>query len=181
MARPRSTSRVAMRSAAGACWLMASIREGRARVNATQGSRRAGREAGSCQRRALLVCGVLGPFAVDLVGAILATLNSPRWPVREAALHALVRIGASKAVCHAAAAAALDRSAAVRAAALELLALRPGEVPEVVTSALRHHHPRVRCRALRAIARLDPEGSVGPLTEALTHSHYRVRRTAAAQ
>jgi HEAT repeat protein len=133
----------------------------------------------TAQRRALLVCGVLGSLAADLVETLLATLNSPRWPVREAALHALARIDSSKPVCDGAAGAALDRSAAVRAAALELLTLRPGEVPDAVASALQHHHPRVRCRALRAVARLNPAGSVAPLTEALTDSHHRVRRTAA--
>src|SRR5439155_26137372 len=86
---------------------------------------------------------------------------------------------ASETVRAAAALAALDRSEAVRDAALELLARRPGEVPEALAAALEHHHPRVRCRALCGVARLAPADHVATLTAALSHSHYRVRRTAA--
>jgi HEAT repeat protein len=134
----------------------------------------------SARRRALLVCGVLGPLAVDLVADLLASLAGPRWPVREAALHALARIDpANEPVRAAAAEAALDRSAAVREAAVELLASRPG-LPASLAAALEHRHPRVRCRALKALARLAPAESIAPLTAALAQSHYRVRRTASA-
>jgi HEAT repeat protein len=132
------------------------------------------------QRRALLVCGVLGPRAAALMPDLLATLDSPRWAVREAALHALARIGPTNdAVRRRAADAALDRNAAVRDAAVELLAATPGELPDAVAAALDHRHPRVRCRALRAAARLAPAASAATLAAALVHSHYRVRRTAA--
>src|SRR4051812_5476604 len=83
----------------------------------------------AAQRRALLVCGVLGPLAADLVPAALAAVAAPRWAVREAALHALARIAPDgEPVRDAAAQAALDRSAAVRDAAVALLAVRPGDV-----------------------------------------------------
>lgn len=134
----------------------------------------------AAQRRALLVCGVLGPLAVDLVPALLATLGSPRWPVREASLHALTRIDPTNDdVRTAAALAALDRTAAVRAAAIELLARTANAVPSSITAALEHRHPRIRCRALIALARLAPAACLTPLLAALSHSHYRVRRTAA--
>jgi HEAT repeat protein len=130
------------------------------------------------QRRAALVCSVLGPLASGLALALRNLLDSPRWAARESALHALARVDPDADTRTAAATCAvLDRSAAVRNAALELLA-QHSEVPVVVLDALNHRHPRVRCRALRAVARLAPNDHVGTLAEALTHSHQRVRRTA---
>jgi hypothetical protein len=72
-----------------------------------------------------------------------------------------------------------DREAAVRDAAVRALAT--GQAAEDFRRALDHRFAKVRCRALRALVRLDAGAAdlTQRLGRALGDSHYRVRWTAA--
>jgi hypothetical protein len=133
-------------------------------------------------RRAALIHGVLGPAALGNLRALLQALTGPRWTVREVAVEAVALVAIeNESVLDALLERALfDRTSAVRAAAVTALYERAADVLGRIQAALGHVHPRVRCRALRAFARLAPSAArIEPLLRALDDSHFRVRRDAA--
>ncbi len=138
-------------------------------------------------RRAAQVLAVLGPAAVAAVPALVETLASRRWALREAVVQALGRVGAHSSEARAALVrcATCDPNALVReAAALALSNLAEAQAGVArfdLLGALRHSFPRVRCRALRALAL---PGQFAPdllplFIAALTDGDLKVRRTAA--
>jgi HEAT repeat protein len=132
-------------------------------------------------RRAAVVHALLGPLVRENLPALLTALTSKRWTVREAVVAALGRVAPEEPAVRSALVQCVlfDRTAFVRDQALTLLQ-RDGNVPPEVRAAHGHHHPRVRCRALHALARLvPPEEQLSALVQALDDSHFRVRRDAA--
>ncbi len=133
-------------------------------------------------RRAAHIHAVLGSVARDNVQALLAALHHRRWTVREAVIVALGKVALEdEAVQSALVHLSLnDRNRAVRALAVTILGDQTGTFLPPVRAALAHHHPRIRCRALHALARLGSlEEQASVLQAALEDSHFRVRRDAA--
>jgi HEAT repeat protein len=133
-------------------------------------------------RRAAQLHGALGTLAGDNLPILLAALKHPRWTVREAVVGALGKVGGDNSAVHSALVdrALFDRTSAVRDWALAILKENAGDVLPAVRVALVHAHPRVRCRALRALAQLAlREEQLTTLSKALDDSHFRVRRDAA--
>jgi HEAT repeat protein len=136
------------------------------------------------QRRAARLLGDLGVAAA--IPDLAAALRSPRWTVREAAARSLGLVGAGSAAAREALlyTALHERTALVREAAVQALARLASTDPSIIEglrAGCRHRHPRLRCRALRGLAALGQQpGAIPTIQAALTDSHARVRRTAAA-
>src|SRR5262245_22708004 len=108
------------------------------------------------QRRAAQALAILGERAAPVAAALIEAAGDPRWTVREAAVQALGLVaGGSEAAREALVSAALhDRVPLVRSAAAGALP-RPASPATVAAlcHGLQHAFPRVRCRALQALAR----------------------------
>jgi HEAT repeat protein len=135
------------------------------------------------QRRAARALGLLGPRAAAATDALVAALRGSRWTVRDAAALALGRVGAGSgaardALLHVA---LRDPAPLARDAAATSLAAVSPSTPDVLYGTLEHPHARLRCRALRALARFAARdaGVVPAVSRALNDGHGKVRRTAA--
>jgi hypothetical protein len=137
------------------------------------------------QRRAAQLLATLGERARPALPALIEALRGRRWTAREAAALALGQVGTDDPSARTALVGCVlhDRTALVREAATRSLGALAANAPEAVAAlraATEHEHARVRCRALRALARFgDREGVVAAVAKALTDSHLKVRRAAA--